>query len=117
MAFAGKVSSTVVGFPCCPCFSVAWKGFPFISGLREVVGGKDSSGGDGKDFVIGHLEVCMCKLALCLFHNVYEFWNDIGVNIEAQHARQEADEFTKVKATAVCIKMTNELLGGDICIE
>ena len=43
LALVGHGGCSVVEPPCRPCFVGTWKGFPFVGGTGEMVGGKDGS--------------------------------------------------------------------------
>ena len=59
------MGSTVIGLPCWPGSLVLWEGFPFVGGMREVLGSKHSGGGNCEEFVVEHQEIGMGKRALC----------------------------------------------------
>ena len=66
MAFKGKVGRPVVGFPCHPHFVSMGKGFPVVSCMWVVIEGKDGSGGNCQELVMGHWEGGTGKFALRL---------------------------------------------------
>ena len=108
---AGHVGCMVVGFPCHPHFVGSWEGFPFISGAGEMVRGKDSGRGNGKELGIGHGQVDLRELALGILEHFDVLRDAVRGCVVTDHLCWEMNQFAGMEATAGGIKMGEEFSG------
>ena len=85
MTFAQEMGHTVMRFPGCSGFIVAWKSLPFVGGMGEVFRCKDGSGGDNKELVIRYWEIGTGKFALGFLEHINILGVTLGISVVAHH--------------------------------